>query len=130
MKAFISKIRQNLHIILLFTVMAAFYLTLGCPIRLLTGIACPGCGMTRALVALLRLDFSLALEMHPLVLLVPVAVIIYLLRKRIPKKAMTALCILTLALMLTVYIVRFGEEGSVVYADFKDGLIYKFFSQI
>lgn len=130
MKAFISKIRQNLHLILLFLLMALFYYRHGCPLRFFTGICCPGCGMTRALIALLRLDFSLALEMHPLVLLIPIAVIIYLLRKRIPKKVLNTLCISALALMLTVYIIRLGGEGNVVYADFKDGLIYKFFSQI
>lgn len=130
MKAFISKIRQNLHILLLLSVMAAFYLTHGCPLRFFFGICCPGCGMSRALLSLLRLDFALAIELHPLVLLLPVAVIIYLLRRRIPKKVLTALCIFALALMLAVYIVRLGGEGNVVYADFKSGLIYKFFSQI
>lgn len=86
--------------------------------------------MTRALLALLKLDFALAFEMHPLVFLIPVAVIIYLLRKRIPKKVMTALCIFALVLLTAVYVIRLGEEGNVVYADFKSGLIYKFFSSI
>ena len=128
MKALLLKIRQNLHIILPFTLIAVFYLTFGCPIRLFTGIACPGCGMTRAVFALLRLDFSTALEMHPLVFLLPVAVIIYLFRRRIPKKAMTALCISALVLLTAVYIVRLNGQGNVVYADFESGLIYKIFS--
>ncbi len=128
MKVLLLKIRQNLHIILPFTVIAVFYLTFGCPIRFFTGIACPGCGMTRAVFALLRLDFSTALEMHPLVFLLPVAVIIYLFRRRIPKKAMTALCISALVLLTAVYIVRLNGQSNVVYADFESGLIYKIFS--
>ena len=40
-----------------------------CPIRLCTGVACPGCGLTRATSRLLRGDLSGALVYHPLVLL-------------------------------------------------------------
>jgi hypothetical protein len=41
-----------------------------CPIALLTGVACPGCGMTRAAAALLRGDVALALDYHPLIPLI------------------------------------------------------------
>lgn len=128
MKKIILKIRQNLHIILLFAAMAAFYLTHGCPFRFFTGISCPGCGMSRAVLALLKLDIGLAIEMHPLVFLLPVAAAVYFLRKRIPKKAMTALCVTALVLLTAVYIVRLNGQSNVVYADFESGLIYKFFS--
>lgn len=110
--------------------MAVFYLTLGCPVRLMTGVACPGCGMTRALLALLKLDLALAYEMHPLVFLLPAATAVYLLRKRIPQKAMTALCVLALVLLTAVYIVRMNGQSDVVYADFESGLIYKIFHLI
>ena len=46
-----------------------------CPIALLTGVACPGCGMTRAASALLRGDVDLALTYHPLIPLIAVLVI-------------------------------------------------------
>lgn len=47
---------------------------LPCPARLLTGHPCPGCGMTRASVALLRGDLAGAWRLHPFaLLLVPVA---------------------------------------------------------
>lgn len=39
---------------------------IGCPIKFLTGISCPGCGMTRAYIALLHLDFKDAFYYHPL----------------------------------------------------------------
>ncbi len=33
-----------------------------CPIRLATGFECPGCGVSRMLLALMRLDFAAAFE--------------------------------------------------------------------
>ena len=44
----------------------------GCPFRNLTGIPCPGCGMSRAWFAALRLDFSGAFRYHPMFWSVPV----------------------------------------------------------
>ena len=38
-----------------------------CPFALCTGMACPGCGMTRAASHLIRGDFGTALGYHPLV---------------------------------------------------------------
>ena len=38
-----------------------------CPFALTTGMACPGCGMTRAASHLLRGDLSSAVSLHPLV---------------------------------------------------------------
>jgi hypothetical protein len=37
-----------------------------CPFRLLTGLPCPGCGLTRSLVSLLHGDLSAAVLFHPL----------------------------------------------------------------
>jgi hypothetical protein len=43
-----------------------------CPFALCTGMACPGCGMTRAASHLIRGDLTTALGYHPLVPLVAV----------------------------------------------------------
>ncbi len=37
-----------------------------CPIRRLVGLPCPGCGMSRALLALGGGDWARAIELHPL----------------------------------------------------------------
>jgi hypothetical protein len=41
-----------------------------CPFALVTGTACPGCGLTRAAAALVQGDFGTALSFHPLVFVV------------------------------------------------------------
>ena len=46
--------------------LALYLLDIGCVFRLMTGIPCPGCGMTRAWLAALRLDFAAAFAYHPL----------------------------------------------------------------
>lgn len=38
----------------------------GCVFYHMTGVPCPGCGMTRAYLAAMRLDFAEAFRMHPL----------------------------------------------------------------
>jgi hypothetical protein len=40
-----------------------------CLFRLLTGLYCPGCGITRALHALLHADFATAWAMNPMIVL-------------------------------------------------------------
>lgn len=48
-------------------------LSVPCPIHALTGLLCPGCGVTRMCMALLRLDFAAAWDANPvLLLLLPV----------------------------------------------------------
>lgn len=51
---------------------------LPCPVRALTGVICPGCGMGRAWLAFLRLDISGAFFYHPLFWAVPLLVLFLL----------------------------------------------------
>ena len=44
---------------------------IGCPFYRIFGIPCPGCGMTRAFLACLRLDFAAAWRYHPMVFSLP-----------------------------------------------------------
>ncbi len=54
----------------------------GCPIRFLFGIPCPGCGITRAWLFALRLDFAQAFSYHPLFLLAPLFPVYFLLEEQ------------------------------------------------
>ncbi|AKF07759.1 DUF2752 domain-containing protein [Sandaracinus amylolyticus] len=37
-----------------------------CPTRLMFGVPCPGCGLTRATLAILQLDFAAMWRLHPM----------------------------------------------------------------
>ena len=69
-----SRRREWLHLLLLHVMLLAavlLYMTvmvklrIYCPIRHFTGIPCPGCGMSRALGCLLRLDLEGSLRCNP-----------------------------------------------------------------
>lgn len=53
-----------------------------CPIKYLAGVPCPSCGLSRALAALLRLDFRTALRFHPMVFVLPPVVLYALFGKK------------------------------------------------
>lgn len=55
-----------------------------CPIKIITGIPCPGCGLTRAFFSLFSFDIHSSFSYHPLFWLIPIILIILLFRKRIP----------------------------------------------
>jgi len=104
-----------------------FHITgIGCPIHFLTGISCPGCGMTRAVFALLRLRFTEAFYYHPLVYALPLAVIVYILRKRIPKNAYRALIFTFIALFIIIYAIRIiNPENGVLEFKPENGMIMR-----
>ena len=67
MNAFLKTIKQFAFFACLALCVVLFY---RCPFRLLTGIDCPGCGLTRAFLSAFRLDFRAAFRYHPLFLLI------------------------------------------------------------
>ena len=54
-----------------------------CPIRLVTGKYCPGCGISRMLLALLRLDFKAAFLANRLLFFLLPVILVYALIKAI-----------------------------------------------
>ena len=78
-----------------------------CPIKLLLGVSCPGCGMTRAVLAALRFDFASAFFYHPLWIFLPAFGILYLLlQRRRSERSVALLLIVGCAVMLAVYFYR------------------------
>ena len=51
-----------------------------CPARYLTGMYCPGCGATRALNSLLKLDFISSLKYNPIILIACVLLVLWYLQ--------------------------------------------------
>lgn len=117
-------------------IIAALYLgmeLLGvtCPILFLTGISCAGCGMSRAWLALLRLDLASAFAYHPLFWLPVPAAAVLLLRRRIPRTVYRLTLGGMAALFLAVYAVRLlsPEDTVVVFAP-SQGLALRLLSRL
>jgi hypothetical protein len=94
----------------LYTAFTFFVTDTVCFVYATFGVPCPGCGMTRAWLAVFRLDFLTAFKMHPLFPYVPVlaAAIIFKYIKFKNKNArwFTRFCIVSLILFASVFAVR------------------------
>lgn len=90
--------------------LALYLLDIGCVFRLMTGIPCPGCGMTRAWLAALRLDFAAAFAYHPLFWVVPIAFALAFVREEVAlsklKRGIDITVIVLCVLVVAVWIVR------------------------
>ena len=92
----------------------------GCPIRLVTGVSCAGCGMTRAWLSVLRLD-----------LLPPVGAALWLCRKKLPRKFLKGCMYAMIGAFLIVYVYRmFRGDGNVVAFDPRSGLAFRVISYL
>ena len=101
-------------------------LKVGCPIKFLTGISCAGCGMTRAWIYVLKLDFPRAFQFHPLFWTVPIGSAVYLFREHIPYKVVRFLANIGIILFVTVYIIRMiNPEDTIVEINFYEGAVWK-----
>lgn len=79
---------------------------LACPVYKLLGIPCPTCGMTRSYLALLDGDIKLAFMYHPLFLLVPVVILLFIFSEFINPKKYKIIMYTILGLFILVYVVR------------------------
>lgn len=121
-----EQIKKYLYLIISAGLLCLFlYLTnIGCPIKFITGISCPGCGMTRALFSLLRLDVKSAVYYHPLVFVMPIIVIIILLRNKLGRRLFKIFTVFFIVLFIAVYICRMADAGnSIVQINVRNGLI-------
>ena len=123
---------KNLGIFTLTVLLYIAFMTItgiGCPIRWFTGISCPGCGMSRAFISLLRLDFAAAFRYHPMIYPLPIFIPYYFLgsektpRRRKLKKFFLAVVII---MFFFVWIFRIFHEDSVVRIDPANGVMIKY----
>ncbi|UCE85122.1 MAG: DUF2752 domain-containing protein [Deltaproteobacteria bacterium] len=74
--------------------LAALRFLPGCPFRAATGVACPGCGMTRAFLLLSQLRIGDAVAAHPASPLLALAMAVELVRPslwpRLPREPLAA----------------------------------------
>ena len=71
-----SKILFILCFAVIITVM--YLIQFGCVFQRLFGIICPGCGMTRAVLSILRFDFMSAFEYHGMFWSLPICALYFL----------------------------------------------------
>ncbi len=117
-------IRKIIPIALTVLLVGGFYLVCGCPVRFFTGVSCPGCGMSRACLACLRLDFAEAFRFHPLVFLLPVAAAL-LLWQRKNRRARTAILLACCAALVAVWVLRMFQPGDIVCFRPWEGAVYR-----
>ncbi len=87
---------------------------IGCPIRFMTGISCPGCGMTRALFAAATFHFRKAFAYHPLWFMVPIWGVIMWKRSKIDEKIYRFFGIITVILFALVYFLRLFDKNDII----------------
>ena len=101
----IKDIKWAIIIIIAYFALGRYFLYSLCPMVMVTGLPCPGCGLTRAGFALLRLDLAGAYRIHPFIY--PIAGYIavfgwnrYIMGRRMGKKLKAGLSVLMVLVIL------------------------------
>lgn len=113
--------KELLEWVKVFFAIGCFYgvlqlLGITCPIKFVTGISCAGCGMTRAWISALRLDFARAFYYHPIFPLGPLIPFIMVFKKYLNVKVFKAIELTLIISFATVYIYRLVFSDHVVVA--------------
>lgn len=105
-----------------------------CPLRITTGLPCPGCGMTRAIQCLLKFRFKEAFLMHPfcyilLAVIVYYIVGYYILGRTLKKFKFIIIGIVICALMFYVYrIIRYYPNMEPMVSHYNESILGKIFA--
>ena len=102
-----------------------YILGIGCPIKFFTGISCAGCGMTRAWLSALRLDFKSAFYYHPLFFTVPIIFMLVLFKEKLNKKIYNALIILLIISYVTIYAIRLIKGSEIVVFEPYNNILFR-----
>lgn len=128
-----DKTKDFIFFILAIIIFYALLFALGftCPIKALTGISCPSCGMTRAYFSLLRLKPSLAFAYHPLFPLPAIVLVAYIFRGKLSDRFKKIAIILGLILVFAVYFIRMADPSDdIVVCRPRDSIIYKAYENL
>lgn len=103
-RSVLERLKVCLIVVLAYAFLAI--LGIGCPMKVFTGISCPGCGMTRAILSALMLRFDRAFDYHPLFFLMPGMLLLFLFNDFIKKNVKTICWALIIIAFLAVYLYR------------------------
>lgn len=98
--------RGALLLALAAVLVAAVRCGMPCVFRRLTGVICPSCGMSRAWLAVLRLELREAFSYHPMFWVVPIFAALFLFRERVATRAGKAVLFGLLIAYLVCYLLR------------------------
>lgn len=112
---------------LIFAVYLFFHIfDIGCLIKFMSGISCAGCGMSRAWLSVLNGDFCGAFYFHPLFIIPPIYLIVFLFRNKMDTAAFRTVTVIFALVFIAVYAIRlFNPEDTVVVFEPENGLIMK-----
>ena len=130
MKEFLKKHSSLIQAILFIVVgiTVFFVFKLPCLSQYLFGASCPGCGITRAFLAVFSGDIALAFKMHPFwIALIPCVVVGFILHFTKKEKAFYIFTVSALVVYIGVWVVRLILGDSVVAFDLESGAIYRLF---
>ncbi|MDD3172299.1 MAG: DUF2752 domain-containing protein [Herbinix sp.] len=128
---FILKDRLKLCFYLFIIYLLLSLLHIGCPIKFITGISCPGCGMTRAVFSVLRLNFDDAFYFHPLFFLSPIMLFLFLFEPFMKPSFYKPAWFIIILVFLIAYVIRlFFTQNNVVEIDIHEGIVLKLLHQI
>ena len=135
MKRVIMFLKENRYAIialgLVFIIIVLFMcMSITCPIKYLTGISCPGCGMTRAFLCLFKLDFASAFYYNPSwILLVITALLLLVFKIKNIKRAQNITLAVFAVLVFGVYFYRMcSPDDTIVVFCPKAGMLYQLFN--
>lgn len=104
-----------------------YIFVIGCPVVRVTGISCPGCGLSRACLSALRLNFAEAFRWYPLFFIVVPFLFLWIHEKvflrRIPQKWKNMALYIVCIAIFTVYIARMILRDPLLRWDVSDSLI-------
>ncbi len=105
-----------------------FLFDVPCVVKQLTGLSCPGCGMSRALISALKLDFASAFYYHPLwVLVLPTFAALVFCGIKKYRRAFLIVGISAAVLVISVWAYRLISGSPVVSFDFQNSAVYRVF---
>ena len=115
----LKKIKEYLILIIILIFFFLFFLTnnLKCFFNELTGLYCPGCGITRLIISVLKLDFYQAFRYNPLVFCLIILGSIYAGYSLIRYKKIKPLGN-RISIILVVVIIIFSILRNISYFDF------------
>ena len=131
-----QSLKNNIMNAICIIMLLLYTLIIGCPIRLIFGISCPGCGLTRAFISVIQLDFDKATYYHPLWFLFIVLFIVNILKEKVVKQyglsksfilqGINVINIIIGILFVLVYVYRIYICDPIMSFDIKVGVLYKF----